>query len=100
MSNIQAADAFMGIFGFKRVEEDSMNVAQFIMKIESNAGGHKETIVHGLSMQEALDLVKELDKEYPRSLFYLKWFGDDSASIYEGYMEADKEDRLILAIEN
>lgn len=100
MTNLQAADTFMSIFGYKRVEEDSMNVAEFIMKIESNAGGHKETIVHGLSMQEAVDLVKELDKEYPRSLFYLKWFGDESGSIYEGYMEAGKGDRLILAIEN
>lgn len=100
MSNLQAADTFMGIFGFKRVEEDSMNVAQFIMKIESNASEHKETIVHGLSMQEALDLVKELDKEYPQSVFYLKWFGDGCGSIYEGCMEPDKEDRLILAIEN
>lgn len=82
-----------------------MNIAEFLLKLENQFCGHYQTEIKGLSIEDGLQLCKELeeytDNQYS---FVLELWTDGSYTVYcKDYFPEGKvggRDRIILSVNN
>lgn len=81
-----------------------MNIADMLLDIKNEYNGHKQTVIEGLSVEDGLDILRELNDHCGvDGLFSLRVFNDDEFSIYqEDYWKPGEhmlghKDRLIMS---
>lgn len=63
-----------------------------------NKYGHKDTEIRGLSVEQGLEICKELNEEYPHTSFVLELWTDGGYNLYMKDYNGHK-DILILSVE-
>lgn len=78
-----------------------MNICKFLLSIENDYNGHKQTIIQGMSVKQALKLCKKLEKyTKARYSFVLELYVDGSFTLlqkdyFKNHILGHK-DRIIL----
>lgn len=81
-----------------------MNFAKFLLETENEYAGHKQTVIKGLSIEDGMELCKELEELEPKYSFVLELWTDGNYTIYQkNFFDARNptgRDRMILGVDN
>ena len=81
-----------------------MNFAKFLLETENEYAGHKQTEIKGLSIEDGMELCKELEELEPEYSFVLELWTDGNYTIYQkNFFDVGNptgRDRMILGVEN
>lgn len=83
-----------------------ISLAQFLLNTKSEYNGHKSTEIRKMSLEDAIQICKDLEKIEPNKSFVVEVWTDGCFDIYEkdawksGEHHLGHRDRLILTVEN
>jgi len=83
-----------------------ISLAQFLLNTKSEYNGHKSTEIRNMSLEDAIQICKDLEKIEPNKSFVVEVWTDGCFDIYEkdawksGEHHLGHKDRLILTVEN
>ena len=83
-----------------------ISLAQFLLNTKSEFNGHKSTEIRNMSVEDAIQICKDLEKIEPNKSFVVEVWTDGCFNIYEKDAWKAREhplghkDRLILTVEN
>lgn len=74
-----------------------MNLAQFLLRLDNEYNGHKQTEIKGLSVEDGMEICKLLEKEFDGNVsFTLEWWSDGCFTVWQKDELNDKDDKIIL----
>lgn len=83
-----------------------ISLAQFLLNTKSEYNGHKTTEIRNMSLEDAIQICKDLEKIEPNKSFMVEVWTDGCFEIYEkeawksGEHHLGHRDRLILTVDN
>lgn len=83
-----------------------ISLAQFLLNTKNEYNGHKSTEIRNMSLEDGIQICKDLEKIEPRKSFICEVWTDGCFNIYEkeawksGEHHLGHRDRLILTVDN
>lgn len=77
-----------------------MLLAEFLLKVQNEYNGHKQTTIEGIPLSQGLEICKTLEEYDDKHLYVCEVYTDGSYTIWQksDVLSDEHEDKMILGV--